>query len=87
MVRYSNDCDPHTGTDVGDALPWVGRVPEHDATIESQQNTSRLVPADLDVSIASAVCQVYDLGMQRRSRALPARGSYNPLTWGKSPPS
>ena len=42
MVWYSDDCDPHTGTDVGDSLPWVGRVPEHDATTESQQNTARL---------------------------------------------
>ncbi|KAH9176332.1 hypothetical protein EDB89DRAFT_1903149 [Lactarius sanguifluus] len=40
MVWYSNGHDPHTGVDVGDALPWVGRGPEHDATIDSQQSTS-----------------------------------------------
>lgn len=40
MVWYSSGHDPYTGMDVGDALPWVGRGPEHDATIDSQQSTS-----------------------------------------------
>lgn len=36
MVKHSNGHDPHTGIDVGDALPWIGRDPWHNVTLESR---------------------------------------------------
>ena len=53
MVWYSNSHDPHTGMDVGDALPWVGRVPERDATIESQRSTRHWSPRSGCISRAA----------------------------------